>query len=154
MLAGVGASWSIYWWLMIRCIAGDATSAWGVRGLFGDMFGAFNALITAFGFAGLLYTLHLQRHDKQQQDAATRRREQMAALTAQLGTLIQIQGLPDDRRMATWEAICGAEGGPPVGSAIERAIAIQIQFIDRLAQGEDISIIPTYGRSNKDARIG
>ena len=150
-IVSVSAMWCIYWVIVSLCIPSDAVGAWNVRGQFGDMFGAFNALITATGFAGLLYTIHLQRHDVQQQTRALRHQELMTALTAQLNTLIQIQAMPDDKRHAAWEAIASAPGGPGQDFPIERAIAIQVQYLDRLAQGEEISTIPTYGLEKPDA---
>lgn len=38
-------------------------SRWEDRGTFGDMFGAVNALFSAFAFAGLVYTLFVQRYE-------------------------------------------------------------------------------------------
>lgn len=150
----VAGSWATYWWVLASSFPVEGLAAWTIRGQFGDMFGAFNALVTAFGFAGLLYTIHLQRHDIQQQTRAIRHQELTAALTAQLDTLIQIQAMPDDRRSAAWIAIASAPGGPGRDFSIEQAIAIQIQYLDRLAQGEDMTIIPTYGRRRPGAGDG
>ncbi len=48
--------WGANWYFVSR-YAGDATK----QGQFGDMFGAVNALFTALAFAGLIYTVLLQR---------------------------------------------------------------------------------------------
>jgi hypothetical protein len=82
-------------------------------------------------------------------DAIRKRAEITAsALTAQLATLVQIQAMPNDRKQSTWDAIASAPGGPGQGSSIERAIAIQIQYLDRIANGKKITNIPTYGLRN------
>jgi hypothetical protein len=144
-------SWGLYWWLVVRTIPSDTTGGWSVRGQFGDMFGAFTALITALGFAGLLYGIHLQRGDIQRQTKTIRTQDLIATLTAQIATLVQIQAMPDERRDAVWKAIASAPGGPGANFPIERAIAIQIEYLDHLAQGEDITVIPTYGGRPKPA---
>ena len=36
---------------------------WPTRGQFGDVFGAVNALFSGFAFAGLIYTVFLQREE-------------------------------------------------------------------------------------------
>ncbi|AWV35172.1 hypothetical protein [Paenibacillus odorifer] len=41
----------------------DNASFWGDRGTFGDMFGAVNALFSGLAFAGLIFTIILQRKD-------------------------------------------------------------------------------------------
>lgn len=43
---------------------------WGVRGQFGDLFGAVNALFSGLAFAGLVITIIQQRHDLQLQSEA------------------------------------------------------------------------------------
>ncbi|NEU62840.1 putative phage abortive infection protein [Paenibacillus sp. ALJ109b] len=53
--------------LVIWCLSGViiyyAFSDWSDRGTFGDMFGAINALFSAFAFGGLVYTLFIQRYE-------------------------------------------------------------------------------------------
>lgn len=53
--------------LVIWCLSGViiyyAFSEWSDRGTFGDMFGAINALFSAFAFGGLVYTLFIQRYE-------------------------------------------------------------------------------------------
>jgi hypothetical protein len=147
----VGGLWATYWWVLASSFTAESPAPWAVRGQFGDMFGAFTALITALGFAGLLYTIYLQRLDIRQQTRAIRHQELTTALTAQIDTLIQIHAMPEDRRRAVWTAIASAPGGPGRDFPIEQAIVIQIHYLDRLAQGDDITTIPTYGHRRPDA---
>mgnify|MGYP001098251351 CR=1 FL=1 len=104
----------------------------------GDVISAGSFLVAA---VALFLTLYQLRRD------AVRKRVEftVSALTAQLATLIQIQAMPDERKQATWDAIASAPGGPGKGFPVERAIAIQIQYLDQVAQGEEITGIPTYG---------
>ena len=149
--------WLAYWFVVTRLMPftdTDRTSTWAARGQFGDMFGAFTALITSFGFAGLLYTIHLERKDLQRQHAVLKRQELYAAISAQLATLVQIHGMPDARRDSVWRAIASAPGGPGADFPIETAIAIQIEYLDRLATDADLKHIPTYGRPSRTNRNG
>ena len=71
LLALVGAAcllWAIYWLFVVTVLlpvpeGGSSDALYARRGQFGDMFGAVNALFTALAFAGLLYTIFLQRRD-------------------------------------------------------------------------------------------
>ena len=103
----------------------------------GDIVSAATFLTAA---VALLLTLYQLRRD------ATRKRTEftVTALIAQLHTLTAIHGMSDERRSTAWDAIASAPGGPGLGSPIENAIAIQIQFLDRIGQGEEITSIPTY----------
>lgn len=139
--------WTAYWWLVVHNTpaAKDAATTWQVRGQYGDMFGAFTALVTALGFAGILYTIGLQRRDIQNQTIAIRQQETTSALTAQLNTLLQIQALPAAAKRSTWEAIAEENrGGPGADYPIEKAIALQVQFLDRIAQGKQRHPLPTF----------
>jgi len=105
----------------------------------GDVISAASFLVAALALFLTLYQLR--------RDAVRKRAEFTAlALMAQLGTLIQIQTMPDERKRATWQAIALARGGPGLDVPIEQAIATQIEYLDRLAQVEEITTIPTYGR--------
>lgn len=54
--------WLTYWKFCAWYIPiGGQSAEW--RGQFGDMFGGINALFAAFAFAGLIYTVLLQRHE-------------------------------------------------------------------------------------------
>lgn len=105
----------------------------------GDLIAAASFVIAAIALFLTLYQLRKDARRKQAELTAL-------ALTAQLGTLIQIQGMPEDKRKAAWGAIASAPGGPGKGKQIEEAIATQIGYLDRIANGELVTTIPTYGR--------
>ena len=137
LLAGVVAVWSLYWLAIIFFpFQGDF---WDARGKFGDMFGAFNALFTACAFAAIIYGIRLEYK-------ASLRQELHSALSAQLDTLVQLYAMPEAQRAPVWRAIIAAPGGPGEDFPIERAIANQIDYMDRLMTGEDLGFVPTYGR--------
>ena len=112
---------------------------WDARGKFGDMFGALTALFNACAFAALIYGIRLEYK-------AFRRQELHSALSAQLDSLIQLYTLADRQRTAAWRAIATAPGGPGEDYTLEKAIALQVTFLDRLMAGEDIKAVPNYGR--------
>jgi hypothetical protein len=112
---------------------------WESRGKFGDMFGAFTALFTGCAFAALVYGIRLEYK-------AFRRQELHSALSAQLDTLVQLFATPEAQRTPVWRAIVTAPGGPGEKYSIEQAIAVQIEALDRLMDGEDLEAVPTYGR--------
>jgi len=59
--------------------------SWESRGQFGDLFGSVNALFSGFAFAGLLYTIYLQRNELALQREELRlQREEMAASRAEI----------------------------------------------------------------------
>lgn len=73
--------------IMFQCI-----DSWENRGLFGDMFGALNALFSGAAFAGVVYAIILQRRELAMQREELRlSREELAAqnqlITAQLATM-------------------------------------------------------------------
>jgi hypothetical protein len=47
--------------------ADESTPIWGNRGTFGDMFGSINALFSGLAFAGIIFTVLLQRQELQLQ---------------------------------------------------------------------------------------
>src|SRR5687768_11681898 len=51
--------WGLCWFLSYLIIDGG-TEAWALRGQFGDMFGAINALFSGLAFAGIIITILLQ----------------------------------------------------------------------------------------------
>lgn len=78
LLVLVVVVWALSGWL-IYLYAGDG------RGLFGDMFGAINALFSGLAFAGVLYAILLQRADlKLQKHEHELSRAEMAAQRQQL----------------------------------------------------------------------
>jgi hypothetical protein len=113
---------------------------WDARGKFGDMFGAFNALFTACAFAALIYGIRLEYK-------AFRRQELHSALSAQLDTLVQLCAMPEAQRAPVWRTISAARGSSGEDFPIERAIAMQIDYMDRLMAGEDLDFVPIYGRA-------
>lgn len=137
LLAGVIAVWLLYWLAVV--LFPFQGEFWDARGKFGDMFGAFNALFTAGAFAALVYGIRLEYK-------AFRRQELHSALSAQLDTLVQLCAMPEEQRAPVWRAIIGARGGPGEDFPVERAIAMQIDYMDRLMAGEDLDFVPTYGR--------
>ena len=50
-------------WLASVAVLTWFLPTWGERGTFGDSFGAVNALFSGFAFAGLIYTIVLQRKE-------------------------------------------------------------------------------------------
>jgi hypothetical protein len=52
----VFALWGLNWWLLVNKGETD-------RGTFGDMFGAVNSLFSGLAFAGIIYTILLQRNE-------------------------------------------------------------------------------------------
>ncbi len=50
-------------WALSGILIYTMTPDWSTRGTFGDMFGAVNALFSGFAFAGLIYTIILQREE-------------------------------------------------------------------------------------------
>ena len=50
-------------WILSAIAVYFVSSKWEVRGQFGDMFGAINALFSGLAFAGLIYTIILQREE-------------------------------------------------------------------------------------------
>ena len=137
LLLVVIASWALYG--VVVYFFPFRGEFWDARGKFGDMFGAFNALFTACAFAALLYGIRLEYK-------AFRRQELHSALSAQLDTLVELYARPAAERDAVWRVIVRAPGGPGEGFPIERAIAVQIEALDRLLAGEDLEAVPTYGR--------
>ena len=115
---------------------------WDARGKFGDMFGAFNALFTACAFAAVMHGIRLEYK-------ASLRQELHSALSAQLDTLVQLYAMPEAQRAPVWRAIMGELERSGEDLPIERAIANQIDYMERLMAGEDLDFIPTYGRPPK-----
>ncbi len=57
-------------WIIAGTLIIDAFPSWPERGQFGDMFGAVNSLFSGLAFAGVIFTIYLQR-----QELALQRRE-------------------------------------------------------------------------------
>jgi hypothetical protein len=54
-------------WILSAVLIFFGLDNWADRGTFGDLFGAINALFSGFAFAGLIYTIVLQKQDLQLQ---------------------------------------------------------------------------------------
>lgn len=95
--------WVLFWialavvalWIGAGLVLYDAnagTPIWGERGTFGDMFGSVNALFSGLAFAGIIFTvllqrqeLQLQRHElKLQRDEIIASRQELAGQRMQL----------------------------------------------------------------------
>ena len=83
----VGGGWAATWFLMIAYVPGDSMG----RGEFGDMFGVFTSLMSGLTFAGLVYTILLQRQQMLQQ------REEISLTRGTLGVAQQIWKLLENR---------------------------------------------------------
>src|SRR5688500_15259196 len=86
LLAAVFVVWALYG-IMVFMAPFDG-EFWDVRGKFGDMFGAFNALFTACAFAALIFEIRLEYK-------TVSRHELHSALSAQLDTLVQLLAMPE-----------------------------------------------------------
>ncbi|HEX2203539.1 MAG TPA: putative phage abortive infection protein [Longimicrobium sp.] len=64
VLASATAIYLLYWWFVDWLNPPADTDG---AGTFGDKFGGLNALFSAFAFAGILYTVLLQRHEIERQ---------------------------------------------------------------------------------------
>jgi len=68
----VSGFWLLYWYCIVIATpvpttpGADSAAIWARRGQFGDMFGAINTLFTSFGFAGIIYSILLQRHQQRE----------------------------------------------------------------------------------------
>ena len=63
--------------VVLWCLIPQATD----RGLFGDMFGAVNALFSGLAFAGIVYTIHMQRIESAFNAAAAERSARLSAMS-------------------------------------------------------------------------
>jgi len=75
---GVATIYILYWWLIpILITASDLNNAWTMRGQFGDMFGAVNALFSAMAFAAIIITMIMQNDtlELQRQDIIITQKE-------------------------------------------------------------------------------
>lgn len=88
--------WVLFWialavvalWMGAGIVLYDAnagTPIWGERGTFGDMFGSVNALFSGLAFAGIIFTVLLQRQELQlQRHELKQQREELAGQRKQL----------------------------------------------------------------------
>lgn len=62
-LLGVLAAIVLVVWALAGIVLYSVLPSWTERGQFGDMFGAINCLFSGLAFAGVIYTIYLQRHE-------------------------------------------------------------------------------------------
>ena len=62
-------------------------NTWEQRSQFGEMFGSVNTLFSGLAFAGVIYTILLQRHELELQRESQTRSEQLMVQTANLSAL-------------------------------------------------------------------
>ncbi len=72
-------------WTASYCVVYLAFGTWDERGQFGDLFGAVNSLFSGLAFAGVIYTIYLQREELslQRRELQLTRDELKRAATAQ-----------------------------------------------------------------------
>lgn len=99
VLAAVAAVWGLAGnWIDIN-VKGTVVSAESdaqARGLFGDKFGAVNALFSGFAFAGIIFTILLQRRDLQQTRSAFEDQTETANLQRFDSTFFRLLALHND----------------------------------------------------------
>ena len=74
------ALWSVWPWVMFRFVAWFPDKAYGSAGPLGDLYGAFNALVSSLTLLCLLYTLWQQQRDLTQTREALRQSLNMQGL--------------------------------------------------------------------------
>lgn len=72
-------------WILSAIFIIYGLDSWGDRGTFGDLFGAINALFSGLAFAGLIYTIFLQREEigQNREEIAQNRLELQKSVKAQ-----------------------------------------------------------------------
>jgi hypothetical protein len=131
--------WLLYWFLVDLLYPPGAEDGGGV---FGDKFGALNALFSGLAFAGILYTIALQRQDlsiQSRQIAEAERERQRSAYESLFFHLLHfhqdiVKGLYDPP---------GRRGGEPVPAAHGR------QVLDRFYDDLLSDLAPSRGRLDK-----
>jgi hypothetical protein len=58
-----------YYYVTNKSFDHSDTATWAMRGQFGDMFGAINAVFSGLAFAGIIFTIYLQRQELKSQRA-------------------------------------------------------------------------------------
>jgi len=117
--------WGVYWALVV-----NTSDSWQVSGQFGDLFGAFTALVTGLAFAGIIIAILLQRQDLELQ------REELRLQRQELARSAEAQELQNKALIITAElnarsallayysdAVPGLIGGQPHVRDNERAVA-------------------------------
>ena len=79
-------------WLLTLWGGMTFSASWEHRGQFGDLFGSVNALFSGFAFAGIIYTIFLQRKELSLQRKELRlQREEMEASRKELAAQVKVQ---------------------------------------------------------------
>lgn len=82
LIAWLGTLWGVTTYI----------STWAERGQFGDLFGSVNALFSGLAFAGLIYTIFLQKQElKMQREELKLQREEMQKSRAELAEQAKVQ---------------------------------------------------------------
>jgi hypothetical protein len=86
LFVAVFGAWCLSWWFIDRCLYLDnTTEADAHRGQFGDKFGAINSLFSGLAFAGIIFTIFLQKRELslQRQELKDTREELKRSANAQ-----------------------------------------------------------------------
>ena len=82
---GIFIIWAGTWWVIFHYLPGDQPEIWAKRGQFGDLFGSVNALFSGLAFAGIIYTIFIQKEELELQHKA------IAASTTELANQVEAQ---------------------------------------------------------------
>jgi hypothetical protein len=91
---------AVFGWVVWHCVPDTQ------RGVFGDMFGAANALFSGLAFAGIVYSLITQRHEALEAAQASERSARLAAISVLISALserlkfLQSRAKIDDNKVA------------------------------------------------------
>jgi hypothetical protein len=78
-------------WYGVFIFIPEGHNDWAKRGQFGDLFGSVNALFSGFAFAGIIYTIYLQRKEIALQRLELKlQRQEMAASTKELKNQVKV----------------------------------------------------------------
>ena len=78
-------------WFINFLVVFNVFPSWAVRGQFGDLFGSVNALFSGLAFAGLIYTIFLQRRELAlQREELKLQREEMAKSREELANQARV----------------------------------------------------------------
>lgn len=119
--------------LVLLWFPGDADNVWAKRGQFGDVFGVANALFSGLAFAGIIYTILLQREELREQ------RKELALTRAEFET--QNSTLSAQRFETTFFQLLRAHG-ELVGAM--RRIEGNQEWIGRERFGRFVSLLSEY----------
>jgi hypothetical protein len=132
--------WVAYWVACVYFIPFSENSA-AIRGQFGDMFGGINALFAAFAFAGLLYTVYLQREQLslQRQELEEARQEAVEQRS------LQRQELEDSRKESIKQITTMQQ--TVWASALDALIRVHTRILEKDSQDSEARKMPHYADS-------